>query len=335
MANQEYTELLDAGVDQWNKWRTENPSVRPDLSGIDLSERDLAGVNFDEANLSDADLFQSNLSGANLKMANLSGTDLSGANLSKAALYKANLTNAVLLEANLSEADFRATNLIGADMRGVKAKGADFSEAQIIGVNLKQAILESANLTSASIVRTNLTHADLTRADLTSLKYGSWRSMRGHFYGIRGLESCFGNALFVRDAKDQDYLDTFEIEISETSSTLHRSWKRAWFKLWSAFDYGRSLVKAGLFGLLIASAFALIYALDISFGWGMILYPVGSDGWLSPFYFSVVTYTTLGFGDITPANSLGQAVVVIEVVLGYLTLGLLLSILANKVARRS
>ncbi len=55
---------------------------------------------------------------------------------------------------------------------------------------------------------------------------------------------------------------------------------------------------------------------------------------LSAFYYSIVAYTTLEVGDITPISPLGQVIVVSEVVLGYLTLGLLLFILANKVAVR-
>lgn len=52
-------------------------------------------------------------------------------------------------------------------------------------------------------------------------------------------------------------------------------------------------------------------------------------------YYSVVTFTTLGFGDITP-NTTGAAYwVMAEVILGYIALGLLIAILANKVARRS
>ena len=66
----------------------------------------------------------------------------------------------------------------------------------------------------------------------------------------------------------------------------------------------------------------------------MLKYAVPYD-WLTPFYYSIVTYTTLGFGDVIPQNKLGQCVVIMEVVAGYLTLGLLVSILANKVARRS
>jgi hypothetical protein len=64
-------------------------------------------------------------------------------------------------------------------------------------------------------------------------------------------------------------------------------------------------------------------------------YSGSSKSWLTPFYYSLVTYTTLGFGDITPQHWLGEIIVIIEVVLGYMTLGLLLTILANNVARRS
>lgn len=59
------------------------------------------------------------------------------------------------------------------------------------------------------------------------------------------------------------------------------------------------------------------------------------DSWLSPFYYSIVTYTTLGFGDIKPMHWVGELVVMLEVIMGYMILGLLLAILANKVARRA
>ena len=62
MANPEHLKILEQGVEGWNKWRKENPDVRPDLI---------------EANLEGA-----NLSGAHLRVANLEGANLSGANLS-------------------------------------------------------------------------------------------------------------------------------------------------------------------------------------------------------------------------------------------------------------
>ena len=62
-----------------------------------------------------------------------------------------------------------------------------------------------------------------------------------------------------------------------------------------------------------------------------------SLGWgpFTMFYYSLVTFTTLGFGDITPRTPIAAAVVMLEVVVGYMMLGILISILATKVARRS
>jgi len=52
-------------------------------------------------------------------------------------------------------------------------------------------------------------------------------------------------------------------------------------------------------------------------------------------YYSVVTITTLGFGDIVPKTQAAAALVMLESVMGYIMLGILISILTTKVARRS
>ena len=52
-------------------------------------------------------------------------------------------------------------------------------------------------------------------------------------------------------------------------------------------------------------------------------------------YYSVVTFTTLGFGDIVPQTSKAAWWVMAEVILGYTRLGGLISIMATKLARRS
>jgi hypothetical protein len=52
-------------------------------------------------------------------------------------------------------------------------------------------------------------------------------------------------------------------------------------------------------------------------------------------YYSGVTFTTLGFGDINPRTELAAGLVMTEVTMGYIMLGGLISILANKLGRRS
>jgi hypothetical protein len=92
-----------------------------------------------------------------------------------------------------------------------------------------------------------------------------------------------------------------------------------------------------MWSLIFAEAFAIIFGLfyycyPISFKSEVI-----SFSWpgISFLYYSVVTFTTLGFGDIVPKIPILQIILMLEVILGYIMLGGLISILANKLARRS
>jgi hypothetical protein len=88
-------------------------------------------------------------------------------------------------------------------------------------------------------------------------------------------------------------------------------------------------VAAVSFGL--AALYGLIYRVFPQ----ILDYQGSANSWFTPYYFSLVTYTTLGFGDIKPATLAGELIVGSEVVLGYTTLGLLLSVPAQNIARRS
>ncbi len=77
-----------------------------------------------------------------------------------------------------------------------------------------------------------------------------------------------------------------------------------------------------------ACFFASIYTqLDIAWG--------EHTSALSSVYFSIVTLTALGFGDIVPLSAAAKVVTMIEVMRGYVMLGGLLSIFNNKMARRA
>jgi uncharacterized protein YjbI with pentapeptide repeats len=335
MTETDFAEIVGRGAEAWNEWRREHPGELPVLADEDLSEMELAGINLAEMDLAGADLFESDLSRANLKMTRLAGADLSGTNLSGAELYKAGLSEASLIGADLSKAYLAEADLVETDLRGADLRNADLSGADLSRANLAEADLTGAQLERATIEGANLRNANLEEADLSRMEYGKFRSMRGHYYGIRGLGSCFGNALFVRDAKDQDYLDTLENSIEETASPGRKKWKRFWFAAWSLIDYGRSIGKVFLFAFIMAMAFGVIYFFDKNLGWGLLEYPTSAESPLSPFYHSVVTYTKLGFGYMKPTHWIGEIILVCEGILGYITLGLLLSILANRVARRS
>jgi hypothetical protein len=148
--------------------------------------------------------------------------------------------------------------------------------------------------------------------------------MRGKYGGVRGLDSCYGNRIFVRDAADQDYLDTLE-------GQLRGRWGRFWFWAWGLTDYGRSLLSVAVIGFVLIIIFGAVYRLSP----GMLCYGNHPSTGFTSYYFSIVTYTTLGFGDVKPNNFWGELLVSIEVIFGYVTLGLLLAVLSDRIARRA
>ena len=56
---------------------------------------------------------------------------------------------------------------------------------------------------------------------------------------------------------------------------------------------------------------------------------------MTTIYFSFVTLTTLGYGDVAPTSVTARMIALIEVIIGYMMLGGLLGIFANKMARRA
>jgi len=122
--NPEHLSKLMEGVDAWNEWRTQNPSIIPDLVHAKLAKSNLVKINLKKAKLSKAQL-----NNAHLGKANLAWADLTRANLTQAYLSRVNLKNANLGYANL--------------------KGANLTNANLIGANLTMADLTEAKLTNA------------------------------------------------------------------------------------------------------------------------------------------------------------------------------------------
>ena len=326
---------LEAGVDSWNAWRREGGAGKVSLVEVDLSETDLSGVDLSGADAEGIDLFRTDLSGANLKMSNFERADLSYARLCSAGGYKVCLKGAHLTEADLEGADFSEADLRGADLRGANLSDINLQGASLAGARLDKANLSGASLIGADVSGVNFSFANFENANLTAMHYGGYRQMQGLYFGVRGLDSSFGNALFVRDAKDQDYLDTMDVMINRLPEGRLKYMEQVLFRAWALIDYGRSLFKVTFYAFLIASIYAAIYSVDMVLDWGLMDYSSSAQSWFTPFYYSIVTYTTLGFGDVTANTWLGEMIIISEVIVGYFTLGLLLSILANTIARRS
>lgn len=168
MPNEEHVEILKQGRTIWDRWRYENPHIRPDLYCADLSNNDLSYYNLEDANL-----FHSNLKGANLSKAKLNR-----ANLAEATLRDAIIRNAVLEEADLSRAtcihsDFSGSNLYKACLSGTNLTEANISQVDFRETDFSFAILLKANIRGSCLSRAIFNKSQLQYANLdkTSLDY--------------------------------------------------------------------------------------------------------------------------------------------------------------------
>ena len=144
-----HIEILRRGPRAWNAWRSENPKVVPNLSGLTLSvgQRQMGPINSGPINLSSTRLRHGSLRFATLTGADLSAADLWDADLSDARLDRVNLAGADLSEALLDRADFAGTKLAGANL-----SSASLLEAR----NLTQAQIDEAMGNSSTVLPPHL-----------------------------------------------------------------------------------------------------------------------------------------------------------------------------------
>ena len=138
MANPEHLRILKKGVEVWNRWREENPEVRPDLTDTSLEGAELQSLNLIDADLRDCRLDKSNLERAKMLRARLERT-----RLSDASLYRADMRGGYLRNAYLARADLRYAILGGA-----RFQNTVLWQANVASVSMSATILAGVDLST-------------------------------------------------------------------------------------------------------------------------------------------------------------------------------------------
>jgi len=349
--NQQQYDLLKKCSDkkdlkEWNQYRVENPyeDIELEEANFEMSYLEGAFLNstykvafegrvvafhgevylenavFRGANLKKAKLQGANIDKADFMWADFEGAELSEVNLKEAILYSANLKNT-----NLSQSNLKGAELADAKLKGAKLNSAHLEEAKFYGTHLQGAKLMGACLKGADFFSANIRGTDFSRSIVDS----ETEMFRCKIY------------------KDTDFRDV-AIGIIQTESgtkqllkyNIRRMNWEDWYKkhkilrwpvwlFWKMSDYGKSTWCIVLWFFGLAFVFALIY-----WAWpGLVMVRGGADhlrGFIHSLYFSVVTMTTLGFGDIAanPDSYFGQILLMVQVILGYVLLGALITRLA-------
>ena len=241
--------------------------------------------------------------------------------------------NAVFHEVNfLHEVNFRRVLFQGV----LDCTGTWFPETTTFN---NATFLGTANFTAAQFVAVaafrEVRYTSDTLFQAVKAKLGRKQHRPTEFYLDSQRIDEVANPFFKRYVADQQFTRAF----NQANPLLAKLWR------WSS-DYGRSLTLWALWSLFFAFLFALAY----------MPLPAWMPTWIQNwtphfhqttgtysgepltfwncFYFSIVTFTTLGFGDIVADNTAARFLVTLEVIFGYLMLGGLISIFSNKLASR-
>ena len=257
------------------------------------------------------------LAGCELSGADLEGADLDRANLRGAGLGMANLRSTQAFSADLSGATLSGSDLSHASLSCAKLTGARMREANLTATDFRAADLREAELSLCTVADATFDEADLRGARLRAVSH--FESARWFGVDIRDINFA-GAYRLRRHVIDENYLKEFR-ESGRVQHALYQLW-------WLTSDCGRSLGRWSVNIFVVAALFAGLFALaGVQLG-------IHEPGMTTYLYYSVVTLTTLGYGDIVPQTSTGQMLAILEAGVGYLMLGGLISILANKMARR-
>jgi hypothetical protein len=288
------------------------------------------------------DLVEVNLQGADLRDANLQGAKLWGANLQGADLRDANFQGANLIDANFQGAELWGTDLQGADLRDANFQGAELWGTDLQEARLHKVNFDNSNLWEAKLDETvmNEIHGDKekeTKKKLEDFEEASqiYRNLKNYFRN-EGIYERSGH-YYYREKVVEKKIYKQENKGKYLGSLL----------LDLLCGYGEKPGRIIYSALTVIIISAILY-----YGVGIEAYVIEEHSfqvvkisYSSQFtihenlgnlvtcsYFSVVTFTTLGYGDFHPVG-ISRTIAMVEAFTGVFMLALFVLTMGRKMMR--
>jgi len=272
-----------------------NPNYKPDEN----TRNEIETLHKEDISLSGVQLQFADMKNANLTNADLSNSDLTRADFSEASMYGVNLEGANLFKTNLE-----GTNLKAANMKNCNMLGADFSNTKLNNVGWD----EDFKVINEMEAEDALSSGDV---DTAKEKYRESEDI------YRALKISF-KAQSLGEDTGKMFLREMIVKRKQLSlfSPLRLAHKFAHL----AFGYGEKI------GNIFYSILAILVTCTLLYGINGVDYQnrnlsffaedIQEYGYLRTFgnlfYFSVIVFTTVGFGDIAPLGLLNKTIVIIE-----------------------
>jgi len=307
-----------------------------------LDYADMRGCKLNHANFYKAKLRSCNMTTAELRHANflytdLSGSDLEASNVAGALFYQSNVISTNFKNVDFLENIYKKANEIGEILSDseqllkvcLKSKFISTSFAPRLRYKFYRFFGEKYDFIfyvqrKLPIFNPNFPFSEKNLFHQKKIKvHPIFRKMKiTNFEGVSTDHIDWTkNRSLERFIKDQQFL----IEFKANHPRLY-----FWWNLFS--KCGQSILRLTFWILFVIFGFAFIYhELDVV----NLLQEDKLSGFWAPLYTSVNIFSNLGMGYKEPITKFGSVLIMIETMLGFVALGLLLTVAGSRFARRS
>jgi len=294
------------------------------LSGAWLRNAPLHGTFIDRAGV--------NLSKADLRFADLSGAHLSYGSLNSAQLAMANIENAYL-----SDVDLRHADITGANLHAVKFRNAVFTGVRGLTRDSfrgwKWGILRVYHILETYPDQCEPVYQALSSyfSGIGALDDASWATYRMHVIHRKLLHAHLRLGVLLAEEMEEHFVrPSAEAAPRRTALRVLGTWIHNFQELtlsyFSALAWGYGEKPLRVLG--VSAAIIFLFALIYNYCGAL-----SESDFHSALYFSIVTFTTLGYGDVIPVKQY-RLVAASEAVCGLLLFGMFLFCLSRRVVGR-
>lgn len=329
------------------------------ISSTIFNQADLGKVTAIGADIDSSIFNQTLLPEAKFTDSDLPGVDFTESTLPSADFSETKLTQAQFTGANLRRATFENSQLRDAVFDEVTAEGADFSSAVMVGwsacdANLANCNFLRANLERSTLLRAILFDANFDEAELyASISTDAQINSRTTFPDVDDREpdkAAWTYNMIERLAKENSLSRRGRKAYADSKDIRRRQFRRErkvgkW--LYSSIinlimRYGVSIKRVLITSLIIILVFGTLFSVSGGVRPNFVQSPpitylsphfeIGPpiSTFLTNLYFSVVIFTTLGYGDYLPGSTLMRVLISLESFLGALLIALVVYVLGRR-----
>ena len=287
-----------------NKNYTPDENTCFELEKLNKENEDLSNLNLKETNLDNINLVNAKMENSNLSRSIITNASMYGINLSGSNLFKTNFKNT-----NLNGANLENCNLLGTNFKNTKLKNINWGKNyQVINELDADKAYKNGDIELAN--KKYREAEDIYRNIKINMQSQTLNTETGEFF-IREM-------IVKRKQFNKFSLQRIGSKIIEITTGYGEKLSNIVFTILGIIII--CMLLYGIEGVSYQDKILGFFSDDFS-----MLSTIGNL-----FYFSVVVYSTVGFGEMVPIGPLGKSIVIFEGIIGGLVLAILIIALYKK-----